>query len=56
VENVAIIRNREGLKTAISRIKELKEMLAGVKVPNVDVYNKDLQDALEAENFWKWLF
>ncbi len=48
-KNVAIIRNREGLKTAISRIKELKEMLAGVKVPKVDVYNKDLQDALEAE-------
>lgn len=48
-KNVAIIRNREGLKTAIFRIKELKEMLAGVKVPSVDVYNKDLQDALEAE-------
>ena len=46
---VAIIRNREGLKTAIARIKELKEMLARVKVPSVDVYNKDLQDALEAE-------
>lgn len=48
-KNVAIIRNREGLKTAIARIKELKEMLARVKVPSVDVYNKDLQDALEAE-------
>ena len=46
---VAIIRNKEGLKTAIARIKELKEMLARVKVPSVDVYNKDLQDALEAE-------
>jgi fumarate reductase (CoM/CoB) subunit A len=48
-KNVAIIRNKEGLKTAIARIKELKEMLARVKVPSVDVYNKDLQDALEAE-------
>ncbi|NYB27205.1 MAG: fumarate reductase subunit A [Methanobacteriaceae archaeon] len=48
-KNVAIIRDQEGLKTAIARIKELKKMLENVKVPNVDVYNKDLQDALEAE-------
>lgn len=48
-KNVAIIRNQEGLKTAITRIKELKDMLADMKVPAIDVYNKDLQDALEAE-------
>jgi fumarate reductase (CoM/CoB) subunit A len=48
-KNVAIIRNQEGLKTAITRIKELKDMLAQVKVPCIDVYNKDLQDVLEAE-------
>ena len=48
-KNVAIIRNTDGLKTAISRIKELKEMLLDLKVPNIEVYNKDLQDALEAE-------
>jgi fumarate reductase (CoM/CoB) subunit A len=48
-KNVAIIRNQEGLKTAITKIKELKDMLADMKVPAIDVYNKDLQDALEAE-------
>jgi fumarate reductase (CoM/CoB) subunit A len=48
-KNVAIIRNAEGLKTAIARIKELKDMLADLKVPAIGVYNKDLQDALEAE-------
>lgn len=47
--NVAIIRNADGLKTAIGRIKELKEMLLDVKIPDIGVYNKDLQDALEAE-------
>jgi len=48
-KNVAIIRNEEGLKIAITQIKELKDMLADMKVPAIDVYNKDLQDALEAE-------
>ena len=48
-KNVAIIRNQEGLKTAINRIKELQTMLADVRIPKIDVYNKDLQDALEAE-------
>lgn len=48
-KNVAIIRNNEGLKSAIDRIKELKGMLAQVKVPDADTYNKDLQDILEAE-------
>ncbi len=48
-KNVAIIRNQRGLKAAITRINELKEMLADLKVPKIDIYNKDLQDALEAE-------
>lgn len=48
-KNVAIIRNKTGLKTAIDRINELKGMLADVKVPLMMTYNKDLQDALEAE-------
>jgi fumarate reductase (CoM/CoB) subunit A len=48
-KNVAIIRNKEGLKSAIKRIKELKEMLKDLKVSSIQTYNKDLQDALEAE-------
>ena len=48
-KNVAIIRNEKGLKKAINRIKKLKEMLSDVKVPRLYTYNKDLQDALEAE-------
>lgn len=48
-KNVAIIRSAEGLNAAILRIKELKEMLKDVKVPNIQVYNKNLQDALEVE-------
>lgn len=48
-KNVAIIRNKEGLKAAIDRIEELKGMLSQVKVPRIDTYNKDLQDVFEAE-------
>ncbi len=48
-KNVAIIRNEKGLKTAINRINELKDMLSDVKVPRLYTYNKDLQDVLEAE-------
>lgn len=48
-KNVAIIRNKKGLKKAIDRIKELKKMLSDVRVPQLNTYNKDLQDALEAE-------
>lgn len=48
--NVAIIRDAEGLKTAIDRIEELKNMMADVKIPDIKVYNKDLQDYLEVEN------
>lgn len=49
-KNVAIIRDSEGLKTAIDRIEELKNMMADVKIPDIKVYNKDLQDYLEVEN------
>lgn len=55
-KDVAIIRDAEGLKTAIKRIKELKEMLAGLKVPDIQVYNKDLQDALEVEKLLEVAF
>lgn len=48
-KNVAIIRNKEGLRTAINKINELMEMLNDLKIPNIQFYNKDLQDALEAE-------
>ncbi|MCE5213776.1 MAG: fumarate reductase subunit A [Methanobacterium sp.] len=48
-KNVAIIRHEKGLKMAITRIEELKEMLSDVKVPHIYTYNKDLQDVLEAE-------
>jgi fumarate reductase (CoM/CoB) subunit A len=49
-KNVAIIRDEDGLKTAIAKIKELKEMLGDLKVFNIGAYNKDLQDALEVMN------
>lgn len=48
-KNVAIIRNKHGLETAVNRIKELKEMVSNLRVPIVETYNKDLQDALEVE-------
>ena len=47
-KDVAIIRNQEGLMSALKRIKELKEMLKDMKVPGGMGFNKDLQDALEA--------
>lgn len=46
-KNVAIIRNEEGLKAALERINELKEMLKDMRVPDVISYNNDLLDALE---------
>jgi len=46
-KNVAIIRNEEGLKAALDRIKELKEMLKDMRVTDVVSYNNDLLDALE---------
>ncbi len=47
-KDVAIIRNQEGLMSALKRIKELKEMLPDMKVPGGMGFNKDLQDAIEA--------
>ena len=46
-KNVAIIRNEEGLKAALKRINELKEMSEDMRVLNVISYNNDLLDALE---------
>jgi fumarate reductase (CoM/CoB) subunit A len=46
-KDVAIIRNEEGLKAALERINELKEMSKDMRVPGGLGYNKDLQDALE---------
>ena len=47
--HVAIIRNAEGLKIAREKINELKGRLSNLKVSDVGVFNKDLQDALEIE-------
>ncbi len=49
-KHVAIIRDKNGLKIALTRIRELKGMLNNLKVPDVAEFNKDLQDALEVEN------
>lgn len=46
-DNVAIIRNEKGLKTALARIYQLKGMLANMNVQDESSYNKNLQDALE---------
>ncbi|HML06402.1 MAG TPA: FAD-binding protein, partial [Methanobacterium sp.] len=46
-KNVAIIRNEDGLRTALNRINQLKGMLKDMRVPDVLSYNNDLLDALE---------
>jgi fumarate reductase (CoM/CoB) subunit A len=46
-KNVAIIRNEEGLKAALKRIDELKEMSKNMRVSGIMSYNNDLLDALE---------
>ncbi len=46
-KNVAIIRNEEGLKVALKRINELKEMSKNMRVSGIMSYNNDLLDALE---------
>lgn len=46
-KDVAIIRNEDGLKTALKRIGELKGMLKEMKVQDIVSYNNDLLDALE---------
>lgn len=49
-ENVAIIRNEDGLKRALNKIEELKEKTSDMKVPLGSGYNKNLLDALEIKN------
>ncbi|MGF7117293.1 fumarate reductase (CoM/CoB) subunit TfrA [Methanobacterium oryzae] len=46
-KNVAIIRNEEGLKAALKRINELKEMSNNMRISGIMNYNNDLLDALE---------
>ena len=48
--DVAIIRNEEGLKSALNKIEELKIKSLDMKVPKGSGYNKNLLDALEIEN------
>lgn len=46
-KNVAIIRNEDGLKKALKRINELKEMSKNMRVSGMVSYDNDLLDALE---------
>jgi fumarate reductase (CoM/CoB) subunit A len=48
--NVAIIRNEEGLKSALNTIENLKIKSLDMKVPKGTGYDKNLLDALEIEN------
>jgi len=48
--DVAIIRNEDGLKSALNKIEELKIKSLDMKVPEGSGYNKNLLDALEIEN------
>ncbi len=48
-DNVAIIRNENGLKSAMAKINQLKGMLGNMNVQDGSGYNKNLQDALEVE-------
>ncbi|MBM4240530.1 MAG: fumarate reductase subunit A [Euryarchaeota archaeon] len=45
--NVAIIRNIDGLKSAMAKINQLKGHLNNMRVQEGSSYNKNLQDALE---------
>ena len=49
-ENVAIIRNEEGLKLALARIEEIQNKLPDMKVSKDSGYSKDLLDAIEIQN------
>jgi fumarate reductase (CoM/CoB) subunit A len=49
-ENVAIIRNENGLKSALKKIDELKVKSLNMKVADGMGFNKNLLDALEIEN------
>lgn len=49
-EKVAIIRNENGLKSALKKIDELKCKSRNMQVPEGRGFNKNLLDALEIEN------
>jgi fumarate reductase (CoM/CoB) subunit A len=49
-EKVAIIRNENGLKSALKKIDELKFKSRNMHVPEGRGFNKNLLDALEIEN------
>jgi len=49
-ENVAIIRNKKGLTSVLSKIKNLKSKLASMNVSEGSSFNKNLQDAIEVKN------
>ncbi|MDR3062969.1 MAG: FAD-binding protein, partial [Methanobrevibacter sp.] len=47
---VAIIRNEEGLKTALDKVYSLKNKLTAMKISNEKHFNKSLQEGLEVIN------
>ncbi len=49
-ENVAIIRNENGLKSALKKIEELQMKTLNMNVPEGRGFNKNLLDALEIKN------
>ena len=49
-EKVAIIRNEDGLKSALKKIDELKSKSLNMNIPEGMGFNKNLLDALEIEN------
>jgi len=49
-ENVAIIRNENGLKLALNKIEELQNEVSNMKVPKGSGFNKNLLDAIEVQN------
>lgn len=48
--NVAIIRRKEGLQSALNDIHLIREKMARMNIPEVHGYNQHLLDALELEN------
>jgi fumarate reductase (CoM/CoB) subunit A len=49
-KNVAIIRNKMGLESALKGIEQLKNKMDSLNVPDIKGFNKSLQDAFEIEN------
>ena len=50
-KHVAVFREEEGLKTAVAKVKELKQRYAGIGLQNKGkVFNTNLLSALELEN------